>query len=590
MRQKYQGLHLAHMWIVLFVLVSMPTIAYAELIDRGNTTFDSATGLEWLDLTFTVNRSFVDVAAQFGPGGEFSGWRHANLTEVDVLFRNAGFAVTDGTCRPEDLVHTTALLGLIGITFSDSRSEGAQGLVSTLNPGGPGARYVLTTGFERPPFVCANKGYAIGQDAISAGSSPSMGETVARSFTGSFLVRVAPVCGDGTVTTGEECDDGNLLVGDGCRPNCTQEICGDGVLDPQEQCDDGNLVSGDGCQANCADPFCGDAILDAFLSEQCDDGNTLSADGCSMTCGIEVCGNGVVDDGEECDDGNSQAGDGCRPNCLEELCGDAILDPQERCDDGNNLVGDGCREDCTEELCGDGSRDPQEQCDDGNVISGDGCQAGCMLPICGDFVVDPGEHCDDGNLTAGDGCSSSCAIEVCGNGTLDPGEQCDDGNGLSGDGCRAECSVETCGDGTVDPQEQCDDGNLAAEDGCSDTCVIEEVGGGEGCSPGYWKQPHHFTYWPADIQPTTPFASIFEDAFPGMTLLNVLQQGGGGLKALGRQVVAAYLNARSSSLEYDLMTHEVVGSFNLVHPASISAYETLKNVLEQLNGQGCPLE
>ena len=32
-------------------------------------------------------------------------------------------------------------------------------------------------------------------------------------------------------------------------------ICGDGVLDPGEQCDDGNLLDGDGCSAICEVEF-----------------------------------------------------------------------------------------------------------------------------------------------------------------------------------------------------------------------------------------------------------------------------------------------------------------------------------------------
>ncbi len=58
-------------------------------------------------------------------------------------------------------------------------------------------------------------------------------------------------------------------------------------------------------------------------------------------------------------------------------------------------------------------------------------------------------------------------------------------------------------------------------------------GGGEGCTPGYWKQPHHFGSWTSPYTPATLFADVFEDAFPGMTLLDVASQGGGGLIALG---------------------------------------------------------
>ena len=58
-------------------------------------------------------------------------------------------------------------------------------------------------------------------------------------------------CGNGVVDPGEQCDDGNLVAGDGCSASCRLEACGNGILDPGEQCDDGNLVSGDGCSAGC---------------------------------------------------------------------------------------------------------------------------------------------------------------------------------------------------------------------------------------------------------------------------------------------------------------------------------------------------
>jgi len=398
---------------------------------------------------------------------------------------------------------------------------------------------------------------------------------------------VCAICGDGQVGGDEECDDGNALTGDGCRPDCTDELCGDGILDPQEQCDDGNLVSGDGCQASCALPVCGDAVLDVGLGEQCDDGNLDGADGCSETCHLEFCGNGTVDPAEECDDANGATGDGCRPDCTQERCGDGTLDPQELCDDENNTPGDGCRADCTIESCGDGTLDPQEQCDDGNTTSGDGCQAGCVPPECSDGVVDAGEQCDDGNSSPGDGCSASCQHEVCGNGVLDPQELCDDGNLAAGDGCRGDCTIESCGDGTLDPQEQCDDGNQVAGDGCSGACVIEEVIGGEGCRPRFWKQ--HPNAWSGGYAPDTPFANVFDNAFPGQTLVQVLRQKGGGLKALGRQTVAALLNSASPNVSYDLSAQDVVSMFNTTYPGSNSAYKTLKANFRRLSSQGCPM-
>lgn len=72
-------------------------------------------------------------------------------------------------------------------------------------------------------------------------------------------------CGNGTVETGEQCDDGNRTNGDGCSAQCTivvppGPVCGDGIVEGGEACDDGNTASGDGCSATCtvenSNPVC----------------------------------------------------------------------------------------------------------------------------------------------------------------------------------------------------------------------------------------------------------------------------------------------------------------------------------------------
>jgi cysteine-rich repeat protein len=64
-----------------------------------------------------------------------------------------------------------------------------------------------------------------------------------------------PACGDGLLDPGEECDDGNTLLGDGCADDCTFEVvvgaCGNRLLDGLEGCDDGNADNDDGCSATC---------------------------------------------------------------------------------------------------------------------------------------------------------------------------------------------------------------------------------------------------------------------------------------------------------------------------------------------------
>jgi cysteine-rich repeat protein len=68
-------------------------------------------------------------------------------------------------------------------------------------------------------------------------------------------------CGDGEVSQGEECDDGNTVSDDGCSSFCRNEsnglVCGDGLRVPQvtaayyEECDDGNNLGEDGCSPQC---------------------------------------------------------------------------------------------------------------------------------------------------------------------------------------------------------------------------------------------------------------------------------------------------------------------------------------------------
>jgi cysteine-rich repeat protein len=84
--------------------------------------------------------------------------------------------------------------------------------------------------------------------------------------------------------------------------------CGNGIIEVPEQCDDGNLVSGDGCDANCTPTGCGNRILTA--GEQCDDGNLVSGDCCSPTCQLEPPG-AACDDGDACTQADACAAGVC---------------------------------------------------------------------------------------------------------------------------------------------------------------------------------------------------------------------------------------------------------------------------------------
>jgi fibro-slime domain-containing protein len=64
-----------------------------------------------------------------------------------------------------------------------------------------------------------------------------------------------PICGDGVVTLGEECDAGINDGGYGeCEPGCVLgPHCGDGIVQAEEDCDDGNRFDGDLCGSACRD-------------------------------------------------------------------------------------------------------------------------------------------------------------------------------------------------------------------------------------------------------------------------------------------------------------------------------------------------
>ncbi|MFT4517927.1 MAG: hypothetical protein ACI9JM_000304 [Halioglobus sp.] len=136
--------------------------------------------------------------------------------------------------------------------------------------------------------------------------------------------------------------------------------------------------------------------------------------------------------------------------------------------------------------------------------------------------------------------------------------------------------------------------NLASNeyDSTWDCGLIEPpTGGGEGCTPGFWKQRQHFNAWlNPPYAPNTQFSDVFENAFPGKTLLQVLKQGGGGVKALGRHTVAALLNSATEDVSYDVGSPAgVIAAFNAVYPGSKGEYNALKNQFAGFNEQGCPI-
>lgn len=113
--------------VVLILVWVTPAPVHAALISvddlvfgSGAITRDTDTGLEWLDVALSANRSWNDITGvdgsnEFLPGGDFAGFRHATSAEVAALYTNAGIPLINGT-DPSNIVPGLALVDLLGPT------------------------------------------------------------------------------------------------------------------------------------------------------------------------------------------------------------------------------------------------------------------------------------------------------------------------------------------------------------------------------------------------------------------------------------------------------------------------------------------
>ena len=390
------------------------------------------------------------------------------------------------------------------------------------------------------------------------------------------------ICGDGVIEGDETCDDGNAISEDGCSiiceleddwvcetndispqtVNCHEVVCGDSVIEGAEECDDGNIEIGDGCGSDCAQELgylcvgepssclregagetCDDAIPitpgsytfdtseyeNDYDSYRGDCGTTsTSGTGPDMVFQIEVpphtffgammndiggdeyfaissdCADivnsclalddepGLVQWRNDTDDAATIfiIADGYGGTSASEytldiglfpmVCGDGMIVADEECDDGNENSDDGCSETCEEEtgFACENDSDAMDLDADPPIP-----ETQCHEIICGDGFRDNTEICDDGNLIDFDGCSSICEMEddwIC---IHDEDAMDMDADPPIGE---TQCHEVICGDGFRDGAESCDDGNASDFDGCSGECQYED---GFACENSYSENP-----------------------------------------------------------------------------------------------------
>jgi len=110
--------------ILTVVFMQNSTASPTDFIDNDTYTTDKTTGLDWLDVTTSINQSYNYVSGQFGSGGAYEGWRYA--TELDfheLAFNYTGLTVDSsiGVTYGDEIV---GLQKLLGVTYDLSAVEG----------------------------------------------------------------------------------------------------------------------------------------------------------------------------------------------------------------------------------------------------------------------------------------------------------------------------------------------------------------------------------------------------------------------------------------------------------------------------------
>lgn len=271
---------------------------------------------------------------------------------------------------------------------------------------------------------------------------------------------------------------------------CPVLECGNGIVEAGEQCDDRNLVSGDGCDDTCKiTNYCGDGIIKAPNSfgqnEECDDGakNGTTDSQCAKQCAPKK---------NECDaksPGYYKNNDGCQNGTGASIWADGV-----------NILSDSYfdvfKTTTGSQMCvvlGNSS------CNSGTDIEKARCRA--IWHLLADEMNSVGSHLRPDALVAGgdDGNSAFDILAISATSTISQAMSIvekiiADTNSTKDNLNRAqyiasriygwyenenpqknECVLPGLGNGVLEAGEQCDDGNLIPWDGCTPLGMSEVV-------------------------------------------------------------------------------------------------------------------
>lgn len=343
-----------------------------------------------------------------------------------------------------------------------------------------------------------------------------------------LLVRlIAPGCGNTVWEAGrnEQCDDGNLLDGDGCSATCELEV--EGMISGPP----GTQVFSGTAEALNYSLYVLEVTTDAYVDAQlfapsmptcpADDAEIaiFNSSGAEVTFAAGGSGECPHVDPNEDSAAFLEAGtyflgvgfygtDGqtfpyqVEIKLLEaDICGNGVFEDNEQCDDGNTTPGDGCSATCRIEPVGTLSGPPASQTFSGTAPGGRlqfyevtltaeaYIEAAVFTPTAPNCTAnaDPVIYVADADLNTMDFDDDS-GPELCAHSQpafatdprLPPGQYFV-ATGFRGDETQSfpyelrvtVRAVDICGNGVAETNEQCDDGNTDANDGCSATCQLE---------------------------------------------------------------------------------------------------------------------
>ncbi|MBI5728947.1 MAG: IPT/TIG domain-containing protein [Candidatus Magasanikbacteria bacterium] len=264
---------------------------------------------------------------------------------------------------------------------------------------------------------------------------------------------VLPVCGNGKVEAGEDCDPPGKAIGCGldCRwlGKSAASVCGNGKVEAGEACDPADPLTKIGCGKDCLRL------------------GSLPAGAAGNATSTSICGNGTVGSGEDCDIGavadvsSPASALGCSAKCLHL---------------GTHLTSDWC----AKNLTGQGGFTPTEY------------TASCAQAYsqCGDGVPEPEEDigCDLGGGKHADWCNDYCLVNNKNHplsvGCTSDTEGCDV-NGQYLGSALTYSAPSVCGDGRAGIGEDpvCETNLTVSHDGLTDPWTLA-IGVGKGVANG----------------------------------------------------------------------------------------------------------